>query len=271
MPSATLRAAIALAGCTLLAGCEDLVYFPQPLARGAHEAITAHFPRVESLEIGRPDGVTLRGWLARGAGDAPRPLVLYFGGNAEEVSWMLGQREVFGGWDLALVNYRGYGASEGRPREATLLPDALAVYDRLAERPDVDRRRIVAIGRSLGSGLATHLAANRPLAGVVLIAPFDSITAVGQRHYPFVPVRLIMGTRYDSLSLAPGIRAPLLMITGERDTIIPAPHSTRLFEAWGGPKRAVVLSGAGHNDLQESAVFWSAIGGFLADLARSRP
>jgi hypothetical protein len=101
---------------------------------------------------------------------------------------------------------------------------------------------------------------------MVLIAPFDSITAIGQRHYPFIPVRLVMGNRYDSLGRARGIRVPLLMVTAERDTIIPAAHSARLFEAWGGPKQAVVIPGAGHNDLQESPLFWSAIGGFLAGL-----
>jgi pimeloyl-ACP methyl ester carboxylesterase len=266
MPSATLRASIALACCALLAGCEDLVYFPQPLPRGAHEAITARFPRVESLRLVRPDGVSLRGWLARGAGTSPRPLALYFGGNAEEVSWMLERREAFAGWDLALVNYRGYGASEGHPRETDLYGDALAVYDELATRADVDRGRIVAIGRSLGSGVVTYLATQRPLAGMVLISPFDSITAIGQRHYPFIPVRFVMGNLYDSLARAPGIRVPLLVVTGERDTIIPAAHSARLFEAWGGPKQAVVIPGAGHNDLQESPRFWSAIGGFLATL-----
>jgi len=266
MASARTRVSAALVSCVLLAGCEDLVYVPQPLPRGAHEAITARHPRVEALRVVRPDGVTLRGWLARSTGTAPRPLVLYFGGNAEEVSWMLGRREALAGWDLALVNYRGYGASEGRPREADLFADALAVYDQLALRADVDRSRIVALGSSLGSGVATYLAAHRPLAGAVLIAPFDSITAVGQRHYPFLPVRLVIGNRYDSLARAPGIRVPFLVITAERDTIIPAAHSARLFEAWGGPKRAVVIPGAGHNDLQESPLFWSAIGGFLAGL-----
>ncbi|MCZ7562580.1 MAG: alpha/beta fold hydrolase [Burkholderiales bacterium] len=226
---------------------------------------------MEALQIHRPDGVALRGWLARGSGPGPRPLALYFGGNAEEVSWMLGERDRFGAWSLALVNYRGYGASEGHPREAALLDDALAVYDHLVARAHVDRRRIVAIGRSLGSGVATHLAAHRPLAGVVLVAPFDSITAVGQRHYPFLPVRLIVGTRYDALAHAPRLRLPLRMITAERDRIIPAEHSARLFDAWGGPKHAVIVSGAGHNDLQERPAYWSAIGGFLADRMRERP
>jgi len=261
-----LRVVLLLVSTLMLAGCEDYVYFPQPLPRGAHEAIIARYPGVGDLRFERPDGVVLRGWLARGTGAAPRPLALYFGGNAEEVSWMLGERTVFAAWDLALVNYRGYGSSGGKPSEARLLEDALAVYDQLAARPDVDANRIVAVGRSLGSGIATYLASKRRLAGVVLIAPFDSITAVGQRHYPYVPVRLLMGQRYDSLSLAPKIHTPLLVITGERDQVIPAVHSERLYEAWAGPKRAVQIRDAGHNDLQDHETYWTAIREFLARL-----
>jgi fermentation-respiration switch protein FrsA (DUF1100 family) len=262
-----LRVTLALVSTLMLAACEDLVYFPQPLPPGAHEAIIARHPGVEELRFERPDGVALRGWLTRGSGAAPRPLVLYFGGNGEEVSWMLEERGVFGDWDLALVNYRGYGLSGGRPSEAKLFEDALGVYDALAKRPDVEAGRLVAMGRSLGSGVATYLASQRQLAGVVLVAPFDSITAVGQRHYPYVPVRLLIGTLYDSLSRAPKIHAPLLMITGGRDQVIPAAHSERLYEAWAGPKRAVQIPNAGHNDLQDFEAYWQAIRAFLAQLS----
>jgi uncharacterized protein len=258
--------ALVLASTLMLAACEDLVYYPQPLPPGANEAIIARHPGVEELRFERPDGIVLRGWLAPGSGEAPRALVLYFGGNAEEVSWMLDERGVFGDWDLALVNYRGYGLSGGKPSEAKLFEDALAVYDALAKRTDAKGSRMVAMGRSLGSGVATYLASQRPLAGVLLVAPFDSITAVGQRHYPFVPVRFLIGTLYDSLSRAPQIHAPLLMITGGRDQVIPAAHSERLFEAWAGPKRAVKIPNAGHNDLQDFEAYWQAIGAFLAEL-----
>ena len=259
-----LRVVLVLVSTLMLAACEDLVYFPQPLPRGAHEAIIARYPAVEDLRFDRPDGVVLRGWLARGSGKAPRPLVLYFGGNAEEVSWMLEERSVFGDWDLALVNYRGYGSSGGKPSEVKLFEDALAVYDALAKRPDVNPSRIAAMGRSLGSGVATYLATQRRLMGIVLVAPFDSITAIGQRHYPFVPVRLLIGVRYDSLTRAPEIRTPLLMITGGRDQVIPAVHSERLYDAWAGPKHAVRIPNAGHNDMQDFEPYWAAIGQFLA-------
>jgi fermentation-respiration switch protein FrsA (DUF1100 family) len=260
----TVHVVLLLASTLMLAGCEDYIYLPQPLPPGAHEAIIARHPGVQDLRFERPGGVTLRGWLAIGSDPVPRPLVLYFGGNAEEVSWMLDARAAFGGWDLALVNYRGYGSSGGKPSEKRLFEDALAVYDQIAARPDIDARRIVALGRSLGSGVATYLASARPLAGVVLIAPYDSITAVAQRHYPFLPVRLLLGNRYDSLARAPLIRTPLLVITGEHDQVIPAVHSKRLYEAWAGAKRSVKIPRADHNDLQDHESYWAAIREFLA-------
>src|SRR5262245_62679558 len=90
-------------------------------------------------------------------------------------------------WSLALVNYRGYGESDGNPSETTLFGDALAVFDALASRPEIDRARIVLVGRSLGSGVATYVASERPVAAVVLISPYDSMTAIARRHYPWLP------------------------------------------------------------------------------------
>jgi pimeloyl-ACP methyl ester carboxylesterase len=103
------------------------------------------------------------------------------------------------------------------------------------------------------------------VAGVVLISPFDSMTALGERHYPFLPVRLMLKHPFDSLAAAPAIAVPLLAIVAERDAIIPPEHSRRLFEAWGGPKTWVAIPRAGHNDLGPQAEFWRPIGAFLAE------
>ena len=196
------------------------------------------------------DGARLHGWLRRGTGGAGRRgLVIYFGGNAEEVSGQVLDADAVAPWSLAAFNYRGYGLSEGRPSETALVADALVVYDRLAAREDIDPDRIVVFGRSLGSGVAVPLAAARPVRGVVLVSPFDSLRSVGRRHYPFVPVSLLLRHPFDSLAHAPSLEAPLLVIAGERDRIIPAPHSKRLLEAWTGAKRWVLLPGADHNGI----------------------
>jgi pimeloyl-ACP methyl ester carboxylesterase len=243
---------------------DRMLFFPQPgpaaapVARGGRE--------VEDLVFAATDGVRVRGWLVASA-SKPAPLLVYYGGNAEEVSWQAAEPWP-ADWSLALVNYRGYGRSEGKPSEKALYADAELVFDALAARPDIDRTRIVLVGRSLGSGVATYLAAHREVAGLVLISPYDSMTALGQRHFPLLPVRLLLRHPFDSLSRAPSLRAPLLAVVGERDDIIPPEHSRRLYDAWGGPKRWAPVPGAAHNDLGPQPEFWRPIGEFLAERAR---
>jgi pimeloyl-ACP methyl ester carboxylesterase len=238
---------------------DKLIFFPQPLTEERRALIAQRFVDAQSVSIRAPDGTRLHAWHVKGRPDAP--LVLYFGGNAEEVSWMVAealQNAQGPGW--LLVDYRGYGASEGAPSEKALLADALQWYE-YASRGG---RSIYLFGRSLGSGVAVQLAAARPVAGVVLVAPFDSLVEVGKHHYPFLPVRWMLRHRFDSAELAPGIAAPLLCLVAERDEVIPVVHSKRLFDAWGGPKRWVELKGAGHNSTDAAPEFWEAIRRFLA-------
>jgi len=255
-----VRAAAALGLVVALAGCEELVYHPVPLTAPQEAAIRARHPQAQPLEIRAADGVALRGWLLR----SPTPghgLALYFGGNAEEVSWLLDNAGAFAGWDLALVNYRGYGLSDGRPRERDLLADAVTIYDHLAAG-SADRR-VALIGRSLGAAVATHLATQRPVCCVILVAPFDSVAAVGRDALPFVPVRWIVGNVYDAASLAPRATAPLRVIVGSTDEIVARERSQRLFDAWGGDREWLTIEGAGHNDIQNHPAYWRAIAGFL--------
>jgi hypothetical protein len=243
---------------------DGMLFLPQPGPARPPQARAGR--AVEPLEFTAADGVRVRGWLVRPARTLS-PLVIYYGGNAEEVSWQASQPWP-DDWSLALVNYRGYGQSEGKPSEQALFADAELVFDALVARADVDRARIVLVGRSLGSGVATYVAARREVAGLVLISPYDSVTALAQRHYPFLPVGLLLKHPFDSLNRAPGIAAPLLAIVGERDGIIPPEHSLRLYEAWGGPKRWTSIPGAGHNDLGAQREFWGPIAEFLAERAR---
>ena len=241
---------------------DSLLFLPQPLA-GPPPASRPARP-VEPLAFEREAGVQLRGWLVK-AEAARAPLVIYYGGNAEELSWQAGEPWP-AGWSLALVNYRGYGESDGKPSEAALFGDALAVFDALIRRPDIDPARIVLAGRSLGSGVATYVASERPVAAVILVSPYDSMTEVARRHYPWLPVGLLLKHPFESAERAPRIRVPLLAIVGGRDAIIPPAHSQRLYEAWGGAKRWVDLPDSDHNDLSSAPRFWPAIDGFLRDV-----
>src|SRR6516164_8195416 len=149
---------------------ERMIFFPQPVGS------TAHLPeRASPLEVIAADGARLRGWIVKGDA-APAPAVIYFGGNAEEVSWTLSDVRWPREWSIIGVNYRGYGASEGAPGQTALESDALGIHDAVVRRDDVDVRRIVMFGRSLGTAIAVHVAAMRPdaVAGAVLASPYDS-------------------------------------------------------------------------------------------------
>ena len=246
---------------------EQLIFLTRPLA-DADRYAAGVLPGATEVEMVAHDGTRLHGWLRHTAGETASPgLVIYFGGNAEEVSGQMHDAPMLAPWSVAAFNYRGYGLSEGRPSEAALVADALAIYDRLAARDDVDPNRIVVLGRSLGSGVAVQLAASRPVRAVVLVSPFDSLRSIAGKQYPFVPVSLLLEHPFDSLARAPEIEAPLLVIAGERDRLIPPAFSRRLHDAWAGPKRWVLLPEADHNDIDTGPGYWPPMREFLASLA----
>ena len=256
---------VAVALSAALGGCrqtqDSLLYFP--VSAPAAPPAPPQGWMIESIALSRPDGVELHGWMVKPAGP-PAPLLIYFGGNAEEISAQIPTVDRLGGRAVALINYRGYGKSGGRPSEAALTGDAVAIFDAMSARPDVDGRRVAALGRSLGTGVAVHLAAHRPVERIVLISPYDSIEAVGAAHYPAALVRAVLIDRYDSAALAPSINVPMLAIAATRDDIIPVENSRRLHAAWAGSKQWVELPQAGHNDMQMFPEYWRAIAAFLA-------
>ena len=153
-----------------------MLYFPQGLDRSwEHIKVNAEF----EYEFNR-DGVALRGWLLNPQNER---LVIYYGGNGEELSLNIEQYKRLEDVAFLLVNYRGYGASEGAPTEVNLVGDALAIFDELSERYS----SIVLMGRSLGSGVAIQVASEREVDNLVLVTPYDSIAAVAQGIYPWCP------------------------------------------------------------------------------------
>ncbi|MFN2644631.1 MAG: alpha/beta hydrolase [Burkholderiales bacterium] len=236
---------------------EKLIFLPRPLVAAEHRAIAARHPEVQDVFLQARDGTRLHAWHLKAPAGAP--LVLYFGGNAEEVSWLLDElprRDTGAAW--LLVDYRGYGASGGAPSERALVEDAMLWHDYAAK----SGARLYAAGRSLGSGVAVRLAAERPLDGLILITPYDSMVAVGKRHYPFLPVELLLRHRFDSLSLARRVSAPLLCIVATHDQIVPPAHAKRLFDAWAGPKQWFEME-AGHNDVDAHPRYWARMRAFL--------
>lgn len=263
---------VKLAGCVALGFPvliyflqERLIFFPQPLAADPLKANAG--AAIEEVSLVTPDKVRLHGWLVRAAQmptHRPAPILIYFGGNAEEVSWLASSAGRYAGWSLLLLNYRGYGRSEGKPGEAEMFADALQIYDYASSR--AEGARIAVMGRSLGSGVAVYLATKRPVAGVILVSPYDSVENVARGVYPFLPISLMLKHRFDSISRAPGIELPLLCLVASDDRVIPRPHSERLYSAWGGNKQWREIRRAGHDNIADAPDYWRAIAEFLSVL-----
>jgi len=242
---------------------EKLLFFPQRLDADDLKRIRQTFPEAEEIALSADDGTRLHGWLMRSHDSAVTPLVIYFGGNAEEVSYLLEHHPQLRGWSLLLMNYRGFGASGGKPGEAALFSDALRVYDAMRVHPGIDVQRIAVMGRSLGSGVAVYLASQRPVRGVVLVTPFDSVTEIAEQRFSYIPVRLLLKHPFDSLARAPAVQYPALVLAAENDSVIPSHHARSLFNAWGGPKSWHLLTGTDHIDISDHPDYWELIADFL--------
>ena len=243
---------------------ERLIFFPQPLTEEDADKISKRHPNAEDIAIKSSDGVILRGWLVKNSKLMRPPLIIYFGGNAEEVSYLIDEAGRFNGWSLALMNYRGYGLSQGKPSEKNLFSDAISLYDYMMKRDDIDHKKIIVMGRSLGTGVATYLAQMRRVEGVILVSPFDSLTNIGKKTFPFLPVNLILRHRFDSISRAHSISAPLLVLVAADDKIISARHSEKLAQRWGGEHYLTIIKGQDHNTISNSETYWKRIKDFLA-------
>ena len=223
---------------------------------------------VEAIDIATPDGAGLAGWLVRNSDAASAPLVIFFDGSGSETWRAIPHARKLAGWSVALVNYRGFAPSTGTPSQAHAFADATLIYDTLAQRPDVDPNRIVAMGYSLGTGVAVHLAAQRRMAGTILVAPYDSQSLIGLKQSPiFAPLAGMMHRYFDSLSAAPGIRSPLLCLIGAADPVIAPERSLKLVSQWGGATTVRTYAGEDHNLLLHENSSWADISAFLASVA----
>ncbi len=222
---------------------------------------------VRPVQTRTPDGLELTHWY-RPAQREGAPLVVVFHGNAGNLSHRLPKFSslMAKGYGVVLAGYRGYGGNPGKPSQEGLLADARSLLAWLAGE-GIRPERIVLYGESLGSGVAVHLAVEQAVAGVLLEAPYSSVAEVAQHHYWYLPAKWLILDKWDSVSRIEGIEAPLLILHGERDRVIPVKFGKRLFEAAASPKDLVLEPQAGHNDLLTFPGVVARIDAFLGQLA----
>jgi fermentation-respiration switch protein FrsA (DUF1100 family) len=237
-----------------------LQYFPD---RARTPPAQAGLPQAQEVTLTSSDGETLVAWFV-----PPRegkPLVIYFQGNAEGLGPRAGRFRwlIADGTGLLALAYRGYGGSSGRPSEAGLMRDANAAYG--FARAHYPAKRIVLFGESLGTAVAVALAAGHEIDGLILDAPFTSAADVAAAAYPFAPVRWMLKDQYHSDERIGRVSAPLLVLHGEQDHIVPIRLAERLFALAREPKRFVRFAQGGHVDLDDHGAI-DVVKRFLAEL-----
>ena len=252
----------------------SMIYLPDRQLEAAPDAAGLSY---EDVFLTTADGARIHGWFLPAPRDLPSSpfTLLFFHGNAGNISHRLDKLAVFHelGASVFIIDYRGYGRSEGQPSEEGIYRDAQAAYEYLTGKaqphgaPHLEARSIVVYGESLGSAVAVDLASKVTVGGVVLEEPFTSIGDVGHEKFPFLPIRFLARTKYDSLGKIGRINAPLLIFHSRDDEYFPIRHAQRLFAAAREPKRLVELHGR-HNDafFTSTDTCRDALKGFLGGL-----
>ncbi len=281
--ASTLRiSAAAIAGyLTVLAAAmiyeDSLIYFPLRYPEGDWKPDGL---RVEDAWFNAADGTRLHGWYVPGKGERgaekgerdakeKAPAAVLFchgnGGNITHRAYALMMLHDRVGASVLIFDYRGYGRSEGRPNEAGVLADARAARAWLAAREKIRESDVVLLGESLGGAVAVDLAARDGARALVLESTFDSLPNVAAHHYPFLPVRWAMRSRFDSVAKIGKYQGPLFQAHGDADTIVPLEYGRKLFEAANAPKQFLLLPGRDHND-PLPAEYYDALAKFLESL-----
>lgn len=236
-----------IAGAVLFFFQRNLLYFPTAKIAHGYATLTLENEN-EALEV-----------IVLNAGRDQA--LLYFGGNAEAV--VLNATEflnAFPQYTIYLLNYRGYAGSTGRPTEAGIYSDALALFDMVHEKQKI----ISVMGRSLGSGAATYLASKRPIQKMVLISPYDSIKSLAQNKFPIYPMFLLLKDKYDSIGRVIDISTKTTVLIAENDEVIPKKHSLRLSNEF-PPEQITVktIPDVGHNDISNKKEYYLWLKDFL--------
>ncbi len=186
--------------------------------------------------------------------------IIYFGGNAENVVYSTLDFQQLISNTVYLVNYRGYSGSTGKPTEQALYSDAIAIYDEI----NTTHTKISVIGRSIGSGIATYLASQRPISKLMLVTPFDSLQNIAQAQFPIYPSSIILKDKYRSIDRIKDIDSKTLILIAENDQIVPYKNSVKLVNSF--PKEQVdvkIIKNRGHNDISNSLEYMDALNSFF--------
>jgi fermentation-respiration switch protein FrsA (DUF1100 family) len=253
--------AVWIAACSAL---ESRLVFPRDMTGPVtSEALIPK--QVERVWLTGADGVEVEGWYLPARSSSQGSAVIFFHGNAELIDHNLAMLEDYQsrGISALVMEYRGYGRTGGSPSQRAIVPDAVLFHDWLAKQPGVDPSRIIIHGRSLGTGVAAQLAAQRPPAALILESPFTSIASFASRM--FVPQFLVRNSFHTDRAL-PKLSCPILILHSRQDEIVPFSHAEKLKQLV--PTATLVeLDGTHNAGLSSQDAYWEAIDRLLQGLA----
>lgn len=204
---------------------------------------------IENLSLHVKENAVLSGVLRKDE-QSDAGLLVYFGGNADDATRFVLEAQALQGYDILTFNYRGYGESTGTPSEEALFEDALKIYDTYAKG-----RKVVVMGRSLGSGVATYVASKRVVDGLILLTPYDSILSIAKLKYPFFPIDLLLKNKFESVNYIPHVKSKIAVMEVENDVTIPRYHLEKLLEALPSKPLHVIFSNTTHGDVLDHPAF----------------
>jgi predicted alpha/beta-fold hydrolase len=210
------------------------------------------------------DDVTLDGVYKKSENENV-PLIIYFGGNSDDATRILLHVKSLKSFDIVAFNYRGFVKSTGKPSQTALFSDALKIYDKYGKN-----RKVILVGRSLGTGVATYLASKRDIKGLILITPYDSIASIGQKMYPFLPVKLLSKHKFESVKYMLDVKAPVGLIEVENDETIAKYHFDKLKEKVQNLALHVELKNTTHGDVLNHPDFEKTIKQMIKDFDVNR-
>ena len=245
----TLLVGYVALGIILYVKQEDMLYFPTPDLKIDYDGLV-----LKDAEVSVYVHVLNPGH---------KNAILYFGGNAESMAQSADYiAQQFPEFTCYLMDYRGYGSSTGEPSEESLYKDALALYDTVKPK----HGRISIGGRSLGSGIATYVAARREVVKLALITPYDSIEAVAQDRYPMYPMSLLLKDNYNSIANVKKIKAKTFIVMAENDKVIPKKHTLKLIEAFKKEQlTTAVIKNRGHIDISSDERYYKIMQDFIGE------
>ncbi len=244
----------------------SLIYYPDMPGRNLVATPENIGLKYQNVQLVTADGINLHGWFIPSS--SAKGTVVFFHGNAGNISHRLESIDVFNELDLNvfIIDYRGYGQSEGKLTEKGTYRDAEAAWIYLTETRGISAKKIIIFGRSLGASIATWLASKHPPAGLVIESGFTSIPSMAKRIYPFLPVRWLTYFQYDTKKNVTKISCPILVVHSKNDEIIPFEEGREIYNAAPETRQFLELQG-GHNEgfLISGSIYVEGLRSFISE------